>query len=721
MRLLDTRTGEFFWTADPDYVRYAILSHVWSKEHEDTLQDLERIHLEVRNERKDNPDLPADAALQRASPKVRNACAYALKEGFDYIWIDSCCIDKATSAELSEAINSMYAWYSKAIICYAFLHDVSSRSHLHQSEWFTRGWTLQELIAPRAVIFLSSQWEEIGDKVVLAGILERITGIDDAVLRHSRPLTSISVARRLSWASKRVTTRPEDKAYCLLGIFGVNMAPIYGEGDRAFIRLQEEILHRIPDQSIFAWNLHVPFPFRPHSQTFGQASLLALSPAWFSKSRDVSSISREELSARCHVTIPPSMYSVASYGLRSNFPIVSITTHLHLAFLACTIGPNLLAMILKGDLRGALVPIGIAAIDFDSVNPWAFISRFRPRFRPFPRYRRMHLYAAGSAHTTLTPSGVARLVDVYISRGPQDGLNRDVVPPLLLRFRSGVYKPRSESDYSLLHAIPLPSGFEVRDGDPTSQDTRHVITNEEYSFCQFRITSRSATLLDEQGYNVVQSIEPAVPHNHYLPSIHVFTFCLSRCKVAVYISPCVCSPVVKRRRGPENKDVPTVKFLALTLTANVIFPSMSCHSDTVAITLPGDAFDPDNNYIPISHDWEHPHHSGDGRRAISSSAFTTQEFSFVDKAGPRIHPFLQIRLDRLAPQGNRDSTTFDLSVLFNAEPRAPIFKPVRMPPRASGDILIVVGSPDGSVEGVYKVGPTVYTDQTDALGVLTLR
>nr|VWP01210.1 Aspartyl proteinase [Ganoderma boninense] len=194
------------------------------------------------------------------SPKIRDACRVARENGYRYIWIDSCCIDKSSSSELSEAINSMYRWYALARVCYAYLADVRLEEDPHaggsafrQSRWFQRGWTLQELIAPAYVEFLSKDWSHIGSKHTLADLVEGITAIHYAALLRLKSLDSFSVAQRLSWAAERQTTRVEDKAYSLLGIFDINMQPLYGEGPRAFRRLQEQIMQRIPDQSLFAW------------------------------------------------------------------------------------------------------------------------------------------------------------------------------------------------------------------------------------------------------------------------------------------------------------------------------------------------------------------------------------------------------------------------------------------------------------------------------------
>ncbi|KAH8803578.1 heterokaryon incompatibility protein-domain-containing protein, partial [Xylogone sp. PMI_703] len=215
---------------------YAILSHTWG-EKEVTLEDIKR------GNAKDNAGYV----------KVQGACNKAATDGYEYIWIDTCCIDKASSAELSEAINSMYRWYEEAEVCYAHLADVPSKAKFAESRWFTRGWTLQELIAPSTLKFVNEQWKEIGTKSSLGLELSQITGVPVGILLGKDDLESASIAQRMSWASKRETTRDEDIAYCLMGIFGIHMPLIYGEGQRAFIRLQEEIMKVSDDHSLFAW------------------------------------------------------------------------------------------------------------------------------------------------------------------------------------------------------------------------------------------------------------------------------------------------------------------------------------------------------------------------------------------------------------------------------------------------------------------------------------
>lgn len=185
----------------------------------------------------------------------------------------------------------MYKWYSQSSICFVYLADVPSDSSLisapnsafRRSKYFFRGWTLQELIAPRRVIFLSKDWTVLGEKHELAGLLEEITGIDVDVLTSRRPLSDISVARRLSWASRRETSRPEDMVYCLMGLFDIHMPILYGEGDAAFGRLQEAILQKIRDHTLLAWEIQdprrlppspSPWPFAPSPAAFAGASRL---------------------------------------------------------------------------------------------------------------------------------------------------------------------------------------------------------------------------------------------------------------------------------------------------------------------------------------------------------------------------------------------------------------------------------------------------------------
>jgi hypothetical protein len=217
---------------------FAILSHTWSSEADDEikLQDIK----------------DGTCTKKTGFQKLLFCSKQAKHDGLQYFWVDTCCIDQTNHVELSEAINSMFRWYQKAAKCYVYLSDVSVyaqegkphlewESALHNSRWFTRGWTLQELLAPKMVEFFSRDGIQLGDKRSLERQITEITRIPPDALQGERP-SNFSVEERFSWAKERQTTKEEDKAYCLLGIFGVFLPLIYGEGQsNAMRRLQKEI------------------------------------------------------------------------------------------------------------------------------------------------------------------------------------------------------------------------------------------------------------------------------------------------------------------------------------------------------------------------------------------------------------------------------------------------------------------------------------------------
>jgi hypothetical protein len=243
MRLLHTKDLRIQQFSTNDVPKYAIFSHTWEEE-EVTFQDIER----------------QTSTRMKGYPKLQNCCKRAAEDGYSWIWVDTCCIDKTSSAELSEAINSMFSWYKSSLVCYAYLADIQDVMDLDKSRWFTRGWTLQELIAPRHLILFDSMWREIGSKQSLLNQISSITGIPNDLILGKSPM-SYNIAQRMSWASTRQTTREEDMAYCLMGLFNVHMPPIYGEGsEKAFIRLQGEILRQTSDQTLFLWTpTHEPY------------------------------------------------------------------------------------------------------------------------------------------------------------------------------------------------------------------------------------------------------------------------------------------------------------------------------------------------------------------------------------------------------------------------------------------------------------------------------
>ncbi|SPO04558.1 uncharacterized protein DNG_07243 [Cephalotrichum gorgonifer] len=309
MRLLNANTIKLEEFNEADAPPYAILSHTWGSQ-EVTFQEIQGDGL-----------VPGSKAA--GYEKISRTCRQALKQGLGYAWVDTCCIDKSSSAELSEAINSMFRWYQNAWVCYTYLSDVPSavgaKSILSKSRWFTRGWTLQELLAPRRLVFFAADWHPIGTRGSLGELVSQATGIPGAFLRDDGEGTykmprGASVAQRMSWASRRQTTRPEDLAYCLLGIFGINMPLLYGEGRNAFVRLQEEIIRHTDDQSVFAW-AHPGEPTIGSRRFDGDArvgSLLAPSPEYFGGSGDIMPADIPGESAP---------FSLTSRGVRANLRV----------------------------------------------------------------------------------------------------------------------------------------------------------------------------------------------------------------------------------------------------------------------------------------------------------------------------------------------------------------------------------------------------------------
>ena len=243
--------------------KYAILSHCWSGS-EVSYQDFQKLHHE-------------DVRMK----KIAACCSLAKHDGYEYVWIDTCCINKDSSAELSEAINSMFSYYENSDVCYVFLSDINTTGktsnipameQLLKCRWFERGWTLQELIAPKDVRFYDADGILFGTKHSLADVIASKTKIPVDYLLRKAEFQDASISQRMSWASGRSTTRQEDVAYSLLGIFGVNIPLLYGEGSKAFRRLQHAIIAQSDDETIFAWL---------SDKSGEQRGMLAKSPAEF--------------------------------------------------------------------------------------------------------------------------------------------------------------------------------------------------------------------------------------------------------------------------------------------------------------------------------------------------------------------------------------------------------------------------------------------------------
>lgn len=280
MWVLDTKTlvlCEF----DPERIpQYAILSHTWGPQ-EVSFQEMQMFAVTRQN--------PPDKRL--GFEKIKRCCELARYQQYSYLWVDTCCIDKKSSAELSEAINSMYGWYAKSAICYAYLSDHSGGTGgsglgqtFEKSRWWLRGWTLQELLAPDRLLFYDRDWRFLGNKYDLVTQISAASGIEEGYIQDRGLIHKASIATRMSWACKRQTTRPEDEGYCLLGLFRVHLPLLYGEGRNAFLRLQYEIARHSNDESLFAWHTNDP-----------QSGIFATSSSAFARSGDISPLTTPEL------------------------------------------------------------------------------------------------------------------------------------------------------------------------------------------------------------------------------------------------------------------------------------------------------------------------------------------------------------------------------------------------------------------------------------------
>jgi hypothetical protein len=306
MRLIHAETlalHEFF---GDDIPAYAILSHTWDPE-EVTFQDWANM----------------ETASQKAGfAKIRGACSKTLKHGHKWVWVDTNCIDKSSSAELSEAINSMFAWYARAKVCYAYLSDVvadtdvdseSVFDQIRRSRWFTRGWTLQELLAPRELVFYDANWTRLGLQYgSLIELISQVTGIAEKHLAEPDSALSAPISEKMSWLANRTTTRVEDMAYCMLGLFGINIPLLYGEGAKAFTRLQHEIIKSSNDHTIFCWTWTSSIPR-------DWASLLAPSPRQFA---GVKMVDTSRHSGYASPVEEISVFSMTNAGLSIRLPVL---------------------------------------------------------------------------------------------------------------------------------------------------------------------------------------------------------------------------------------------------------------------------------------------------------------------------------------------------------------------------------------------------------------
>ena len=416
MRLLNSSTLQLRDYSANRIPKYAILSHTWREDEDEVLfTDMEK----------------GSAESKAGYQKLRNACKQAAAAGLEYIWIDTCCIDKSSSAELSEAINSMFSWYQRAEVCYAYLADVSGKADIEKNNrWFKRGWTLQELIGSSNIIFFSSEWIELGTKSSLCRVLAEITGVDVEILNSATPLESTSLAKRMSWASHRETTRLEDMAYCLMGIFDINMPLLYGEGEKAFIRLQEEIMKNSDDHSLFAWT-------DPDAKEDDQYGVLAKKPGLFAQSGNIRPYGEWE---------PSAPFSISNKGLRIELHLNHCGPSLCSAALGCPVPPH------YEDFLGVyLQPVGTGVDQYVRVK----------------------------ARTLCKISTRGNVATIYVRKTITDPRPQRIYPLHAIQIRNG---PSPEDDYKLTMALAYPPTAVTPAPTLTSRPWRWPAGNNPYTF-----------------------------------------------------------------------------------------------------------------------------------------------------------------------------------------------------------------------------------------------
>ncbi|KAL9017667.1 MAG: hypothetical protein Q9185_005001 [Variospora sp. 1 TL-2023] len=295
-RLINTTTYELYKNGDAEVKaspHYAILSHRWGK-------------AEVTFQMLTNPQWRESNLGAEPMKKIREACKKARDRDtpIEWLWCDTCCIDKNNSEELRSSIDSMFEWYRKATVCYGYLTDVDwdpSRQQMsksvdrpnQESVWFERGWTLQELLAPRYMEFFDRNWTFMGTRDGLSDKLQSVTGIAKKYLTGAANFKQASVATRMGWMAGRTTTEIEDIAYSMLGLLDISMPIYYGEGVKAFMRLQRTLIESSWDESLFAWTTPANglTCYRRDNKTPVWApnswGLLAPSPDCFSRYRDL--------------------------------------------------------------------------------------------------------------------------------------------------------------------------------------------------------------------------------------------------------------------------------------------------------------------------------------------------------------------------------------------------------------------------------------------------
>ena len=475
---IDTlKLEEFFGEKAPSY---AIISHTWG--------ETEATFTEWRKSKKIKREL---SKHRPGYLKIIDACQFVKSKLCDvrYLWIDTACIDKRSSADLSEAINSMFAWYKNSAICLVYMADVNLplewdwvhpsqagkpstsfflpniiRQPFLSSRWFTRGWTLQELLAPKKLWYISKNWKIIGSHDEMIHYTSEASDIPADVLRGETPLNQITVAQKMAWAARRQTTRTEDQAYCLMGIFNVSMPLIYGEGSKAFLRLQEAIIKESHDHSIFMWDGEGrPQALAPSPSAFGAACRSATSSP--SKSTGFST------SPLYLVKTDP--YYITNIGVCMTLPIIpTADDQVFIAILECSAPspqecslPRSCLLIQKSEGENQYWVIGSMIVDMSGV-----FEGWKPSIQEALR-RKVYLSTAQESVPSLSPYVYSTCNVMHAAEGNAfmlayswDAQTCSVTPmipnsgtwkPWLVNSMKGVFRLRKTTHYRSVQALVL--------------------------------------------------------------------------------------------------------------------------------------------------------------------------------------------------------------------------------------------------------------------------
>ncbi|KAI6012985.1 hypothetical protein EDC04DRAFT_2956473, partial [Pisolithus marmoratus] len=465
---------------DDTATKYCILSHRWIEGKEVNYEQMKEFA---------KFDNAKEIQSCHGYQKILKACNVA--DGlFEYLWADTCCIDKRNSSELSEAINSMFRWYKNSTRCYTYLHDTSDfptgpdfttfGNYNGWPEWFSRGWTLQELIAPSDLQFFNKHWKEIGDKRNRATEIKEIMGVPLRVLMNGLSSYRPSFAEVMSWAAERKTKLFEDEAYSLIGLLDINMPMLYGEGKKAFQRLQLEFMRMSNDQSIFAWRANNAGDTEVAERTEGgntrvmgwTSAVLPDGPIAFRRCRDViqmepkafyRSLSREwesdanALAADGECEALPA-FTVTNRGIRIPLPLRP--------YYGC---PSVFRVALACRRKSNLTPLTIDLAAFGPIH-YRYSGADGP-LQPFSGNQRLHL-----AYRDETPHGITfKLIETTALHCFRRCL---VFPPKIESEDGSLHLSSTNPLAIVVYANASNTSFAIACGYCFGQDWVHVICDE---------------------------------------------------------------------------------------------------------------------------------------------------------------------------------------------------------------------------------------------------